>query len=90
MLTVFERFPRIYNYPVTITPANAARQYALARMLLVWLKFEIVWFFTYIEWKTIQIAFNKSGGLGPTAVFIFITATIATTVIYFWQARQAR
>lgn len=90
MFTILERFPRIYNYPVIITSTNAPRQYALARTLLGWLNFEIVWFFSYIEWKTIQIALKQSGGLGPAAVFIFVSATIATTVVYFRQARQAR
>jgi uncharacterized membrane protein len=90
MLTVLERFPRIYNYPVVITPTNAARQYVLARMLLSWLKFEIVWFFAYIEWKTIQVGLGQAGGFGPAIVLFFVGATIASTVIYFWQARLAK
>ncbi|MHB9149410.1 MAG: DUF1648 domain-containing protein [Thermoleophilia bacterium] len=35
---VLERYPRIYNYPVRITEANAARQYGLAVGLITLLR----------------------------------------------------
>lgn len=50
---LLERFPGIYNYPYPLTPKNIRTQYALARLLLGWLNFEILWLLAYIEWKTI-------------------------------------
>ena len=90
VMAVLERFPHIYNYPVAITETNTNRQYTLARSLLGWLKFEIVWFFACLEWRTIQVALGEQNGLGPTAVFIFIAATILTVAVYFRQAYKAR
>ncbi len=90
IVAVLQRFPNIYNYPFAITEANAPHQYALARSLLGWLNFEIVWFFAYMEWRTVQIALGKSTGMGPLAVFVFIAAMLATMGIYIRQAYKAK
>jgi hypothetical protein len=37
-LSVLERFPHVYNYPVPVTTANAARLYVLGRQLIVAVK----------------------------------------------------
>jgi hypothetical protein len=90
MFLILERFPRIYNYPVIITQANAARQYRLARGLLAWLDFAIIWFFTYIEWRTILIAAGQAGGLGAAAILVFLFMIIGSIVVYMIQAFKAR
>ncbi|HBC45615.1 MAG TPA: hypothetical protein DEO84_10295 [candidate division Zixibacteria bacterium] len=90
VLSIVQRFPEVYNYPVKITEANARRQYTLARSLLAWLSFEIVWFFTYIEWKSIQAALGQTQGLGPVAVVALMVTTMGTTVYYIRLSHQAK
>jgi uncharacterized membrane protein len=87
---ILQRFPRFYNYPVPITESNAKRQYILARYLLGWLNFEIVWFFAYIEWRTVQVALGQAKGLGPAAVFVLLATTIGSIAIYIILAYKAK
>lgn len=89
-ISVLERFPNIYNYAFQLTEKNISRQYFLARNLLGWLKFEIAWFFAYIEWKTIEVSMGQARGLGPAFVFIFLAFIFGSVAVYFWQAYRAR
>ena len=90
VFTILERFPQIYNFPFPITERNVRTQYVLSRGLIGWLKFEIVLFFIYIEWKTIQAALGIIKGLGPEFVIIFIGTIMATITIYFIKMYKAR
>lgn len=90
VLSIVQRFPQVYNYPVKITEANARRQYTLARSLLAWLSFEMVWLFGYIEWKSIQTALGQTQGLGLVAIMAFMAATVGTTVYYIRLSHKAK
>lgn len=90
VFTLLRRFPHTFNYPWAITQENAYRQYQIAIGLMNWLKTEIVWLFTYIEWQIIQVALGKSTGLGIAFLPIFLIVIFGTVGIYFWQAYQAR
>jgi uncharacterized membrane protein len=90
MMTILGRFPRIYNYPVTITETNYVVQYYLARCLLVWIKTEMIWLFGWLNWLTVQTSLGHQSGLGWTALPIILSVTIITMVFYFQQAFQAR
>ncbi len=79
-LTCLSRYPQIFNYPVEITPENAARQYQMACSLLNWLKVEMVWIFAYSEWLMYDLAISKptasawlSGPLLVLVITVFIT-----------------
>ena len=89
LLTVLSRFPHIYNYPVRITEENAERQYRIARSLMYWMKAEIVWLFTYIEWQSIQTALGKSHGLGVLMAPVTLVIRFATVIVYYLRTRRA-
>lgn len=77
ILTVLNRFPYIFNYLVTITEANALKQYTMATRFMRYLKLALVFIFFLIGLKTIQTASNTSNSLGIwllpfTAGIIFI------------------
>ena len=88
--TILSHYPHIYNYPFRITEENAARQYLLARTFICSLKLEIILLFTFIEWKTIQVALGYSEGLGLTFLPISLIVIFGTIGIYFWLAYKAR
>lgn len=90
LLTIINRYPHIFNYPVRITEENAARQYRLARSLLSWLKAELVWVFTYIIWAGIRVAQGKAMGLGIVFLPLFLLTIFGTLGIYFWRSATAR
>lgn len=90
LLTFLERFPHTYNYPVTITEENAPRQYKRARILLVWLKLEILAAGMILQWNIIQSAANRSGSGLLYFTFLLPVLLLATVIIYMIKARRER
>lgn len=86
LLSVVNRYPHTFNYPWKITEENAKIQYQNARYLMVFLKAEIIWSFTYIQSITIQVALGKAGGLGYAYLAIFLTVLFGTIGVYFYKA----
>ena len=76
VLTVMARFPHRLNYLWEVTEANASGQYRLARTFLGALKVEIVWFFGYIKFTTIQIVMGDAPGLVPVFLPLFLGTTL--------------
>ncbi|MFT3823645.1 MAG: DUF1648 domain-containing protein [Chitinophagaceae bacterium] len=63
-MTILNKFPNVFNYPISITKDNAFRQYTNATRLIRYLKLIIVFIFGLIVFKTIQNANGKADGLG--------------------------
>src|SRR5665647_1280270 len=53
-LSVISKYPYKFNYLVEITEENARKQYTNGRLLVSWLKLEIVLLFGYIEWYIVH------------------------------------
>lgn len=64
MLTVLNKHPELFNYTATITPENAAKQYANAITMIRVMKLTVILVFFIIDYWTIKIALHKSLGLG--------------------------
>ncbi|HEX3047578.1 MAG TPA: DUF1648 domain-containing protein [Bacillota bacterium] len=93
LLTVLGRFPHQVNYAVEITAENAAAQYLNARRLIRWLKFELIYIFSYIEFRTIQIAINAGqspGGLETAFLPIALLAVFATLGYFIYRSVRFR
>jgi uncharacterized membrane protein len=90
LLTVLSRYPHLSNYPWPITAENAPRQYALTRLLMLWIAFEMVWILCGLEWILIQAA----QGSPPNALLLLIPAMlltfIVTIILYYRAALRAR
>jgi hypothetical protein len=89
-LTALGRFPHVLNYAWKITAVNARRQYYLARMLIVSLKAEMIWVFTYIEMVQVRAALNRIKGLGPAFIPVMFAVFFTTIGIYLYLAYKAR
>jgi len=90
LLTFLERFPHTYNYPIAITEENAPRQYKRVRMLLVWLKLELLAAGIILQWSIIQSAINHSGSSLLYFAFLLPVLLLATVIIYTIKARRER
>lgn len=81
-LTVINNFPHVYLYQITITPLNARRNYVAAVRKVRFLKFIIVIMFCFICFQSVQVALDKSEGLGkwflPMTFIFFIVLTLVT------------
>lgn len=89
-MTLISRYPQLYNYPWPITGQNAEIQYRLARSFMVCSKTEIMWLFTFIQWKTVQTAAGKAEGLGTAFLPVFLVFIIGTLAIYLYRAYSLR
>jgi uncharacterized membrane protein len=82
MLTIIERFPKIFNFPFEITEKNARYEYQTAREMLVCIKAEMLLIFGYIQWDSVEVAKGTHTGLGSWFLTIFLVL-LAVTMIYY-------
>ena len=85
-LTVLNRYPHAFNYPVRITEENALRQYIIATKLVRSLKAFVVSLFCYLNYSTIQIAMGKQSGLGTAFLLILIVGMFGVIGFFIWWA----
>lgn len=90
VFALVSRHPHTFNYPVAITPENAAQQYYIGRQLLTWMKTELTWLFAFIEWQVIQVSLGGISRFNLLGILIFSTMIFITVGIALWQAYQAR
>lgn len=81
-LTVLNRFPHVFNYPVEITKENAPRQYQMATEMIRLLNLSMVLIFGFITWQTIQTALGNAEGLGKWVIPGVMAATLIPIIRY--------
>jgi uncharacterized membrane protein len=84
-LTALNRYPHIFNYPVTITPENAGRHYALATRMIRCLKLAIMLIFIIITYKIIQSAGHGSGRLGAWLLPLVLAIILAPVLFFIFR-----
>jgi len=57
-LTILNRYPHIFNYPVNVTKENAMQLYHKATILIRIIKVFIVVLFLFIEWQVCDVSGN--------------------------------
>lgn len=82
LMTIINKRPYTFNYPVKITEANAERQYTLARNMISGLNAALIVAFFYMAWRTGMLLQGEADGLGPMFLPIFLGITLAPIVIY--------
>jgi len=87
-LTLLNRYPYIFNYPVPITEENAIKQYQLAKSLVIALKLTTIGLFLYIQLQTIRVAQQIQGDLGTYYLIIIVIGSFIPIVIYFILATK--
>lgn len=86
------RFPWIFNYPVRITPENAARQYVRGRLLLRWVN-ATIWLMGGLQWQALQVARGAANTLGPlfssglVIVIVLLVPIAMLALIIVWATR---
>ena len=87
-LTILGRYAHKFNYPWEITPANAERQFQMARVVVSAVKALTMWLFAIITWQTVRVAMNQASGLGFLIPAVIIVSTF-TIVVYLWLGSRA-
>lgn len=83
LLTALNRRPDVFNYPVKITPENAAYQYRTATRMLRMLKLSLVIMFGAITWSVVHSA---QAGNSDVVLWVLPFALIITfiPIIYYF------
>ena len=88
-LSLLQRIPAKFNYPVRVTEANRARLHLIALGLVRWIKVGMAGMFTYIQWAVVQVGTGQAAGLS-SAVMVGLVAALLGTVALFtvWMVRS--
>jgi uncharacterized membrane protein len=89
-LTALSRFPHVYNYLWPITPGNAARQYRIARRMVIALKAALLWTLFAVAWGMGEVATGRRAALAPWTVFVPLALTFAVVGLSLVAAYRAR
>jgi uncharacterized membrane protein len=81
-MTVLNRYPWIFNYPVKITPENVLKQYNSAVRLIRWLKLSLVVVFFLITTGMAYSAHEGSFSLGLWMLPLILVIVNLPLVIY--------
>jgi len=75
-LSILNKFPFVFNYPVKVTDDNAERLYTIGTKTIRLLKIVIILSFAFLNYKTIAIALNQTSDIGSLYLPIFLTTLI--------------
>lgn len=74
------RIPHKFNYPARVTAENAEAMYYKGRILLRLLNAGIVWIFTFLNWRTMEIAKGQADGLGTWFLIVVLIVSIGLPI----------
>ncbi len=82
-LTILNKYPHVFNYPVEVTESNAGKLYQTATRVIRILKLIITSIFVYLCYGTINSGINDANGLGTwfLPVFIVIIAVLLVSML---------
>ncbi len=88
-LTILNRFPAIFNFPVKITHENAQKQYTNATRFIRYLKLVIALIFGFIAFNAVQNAQGKAEGLGIWVLPLMLGLIFIPLIIYIgWSFKN--
>ena len=89
-LTFLSKYPFIFNYPTKVTNENAEKLYTLATRIIRLIKVVVILLFTFLNFKTIEIAINRPTNIEKFHLPIFLTilTILIGTMIYKMKKKQ--
>lgn len=89
-LTMLNKYPHIYNFPVTVTRENAKRLYTSATRLIRFLKLFIVVIFSGIVFMTYKSSLTDGKGLGAWFLPLAVGLMILPNIYYFFKSANSK
>lgn len=84
LMTIVAKYPHTFNY-LNLREDNIEAQYKNGRLMMNVLKNEIVLFFSFITYQTIQIAQGAAEGLGAVFLPIFLIAIFGSVFVFMYR-----
>ena len=88
LLTLLNRKPHVFNYPVKITEENALQQYTMATRLIRLLKAFVLLLFSYITWEMIRGAMQQELMLDRFFLPVLLTGVFGILGWYLYAAMR--
>jgi uncharacterized membrane protein len=80
LITVVSFFPSAFNYPARVTPENRPRLQALSLQMVAWLKLELAFLFTLLQWFILAAVRAGHGHLSVWIVPLFLVLVFGTCI----------
>jgi len=90
LLTFLCKFPHIFNYTVSITTENAARQYIIAIRTLRYLKISILLVFFLVVWTVYKFSTEKNPGTFAGFLPIVLALVLIPSIVGIVQSIRKR
>jgi uncharacterized membrane protein len=87
-ITILNRYPHVFNYPLEITEENALHQYRLSTRFIRQLKISVLLVFWLISLQTRQTALGYTDGLGTFIMIFSVVAVLLPTLLYVISAKK--
>ena len=88
LLSILERYPHTFNYPIAVTADNSARLYSTARLTLAMVKVETVWMFAWLTRDVIQVGKGEQESIAWIIVPVFVAVILLTAAASYWLSRS--
>lgn len=89
-LTILNKFPHLFNFPVQLTESNIKQQYTLATRMLRILKLAILLIFGTIAYVTIQSVSTKSDGPGVILLPVILLSVFIPIGYFIFKMIKTR
>lgn len=89
-MSILNRYPDKFNYPVKITEENAVRQYGNLTRMVRWLKTLILAEFGSLAFYTIQISKGGAGSFSRMLIPLFLVAALIAAIYHLLRAYSLR
>lgn len=87
-LTVLQRFPHIYNYPVEVTEDNACALYTIGVKMIRFVKTLITVMFTYVTYNFLRLATGNQLKYGSVIPIACCIALIIGMIYYIKKMKK--
>jgi uncharacterized membrane protein len=87
-MTILNRYPHIFNYPVKITEQNVVRQYRSATLLIRWLKLFIALIFSIILLSIYSSALDEQTNAMQWMIPMITLLTFVPVIVYLILASK--
>jgi uncharacterized membrane protein len=83
-MTILNKYPFIFNYPVKVTTDNAERLFKIGTRSIRLLKVVIILSFVFLNFKTIEIALNRTDEIWKfyLPLFLIVLVILIGTMIF--------
>jgi len=89
-MTVVNRFPHVFNYPVKVTDDNVERLYTVGTKAMRIIKVTVLMLFLSLNYKIIQVALKRSNEIGELFMPLSVTALLVVVAGTIYKMIRAK